>query len=458
MPRDFPGLLRSEPEAAVLDRLAVVERGCLALVEATVAVNVVEWLVPAFSRAFAGSWRPLSLDVALAAVLSTLSLQLTRFHFSKRMRAVGAMLAALVALGCAAAFAGHLIRVFAGIDAQFPEGSGHWLHLPARMSMESAGGLALLAVTILFLRARKRAAVLAGDFLVFCLTLVVLILISGQIMGSMAIFGPVTPLNSAPQTLFCLLLLSIAALVRQMPKGVFSILLGRGIGSRIARGLVPVLLVLPYFREGMRARLISVRHMPPHSITAILASLAAVISVVVVLYVAWRINALEAEVHDLSLRDPLTGLYNLRGFRLLAQQALLLARRSGQPFSMLFVDVDDLKQTNDLLGHQTGSDFLVETSEILREACRETDVLGRIGGDEFAVAGQFSAPAIARAAERLQRSAAERNAASDWSVPLSFSVGYITSESPRHDSLDALLAQADEAMYQEKRRRKAVLQ
>ena len=145
--------------------------------------------------------------------------------------------------------------------------------------------------------------------------------------------------------------------------------------------------------------------------------MAVAFSIALLMYLAWRLNALETEIQGLSLRDPLTGLYNLRGFRLLAEQALLLAHRSGQPYSVLFIDVDNLKQINDALGHQTGSDLLAATADILREVFRETDVLGRMGGDEFAVAGQFSNSGIAEAAERLRQASMLYNA--DARVPRS---------------------------------------
>jgi diguanylate cyclase (GGDEF)-like protein len=138
---------------------------------------------------------------------------------------------------------------------------------------------------------------------------------------------------------------------------------------------------------------------------------AAMLSFVLLLFLAWRINNMEIKIHNFSLRDELTGLYNLRGFHLLAEQSLRLAYRNQLPFSVLFIDLDNLKQINDSLGHSTGSAFLAETGVILRGAFRETDVLGRIGGDEFAVAGQFGQMAISLAAQRLRKTTVQRKMA-----------------------------------------------
>jgi diguanylate cyclase (GGDEF)-like protein len=248
--------------------------------------------------------------------------------------------------------------------------------------------------------------------------------------------------------------LNLVILFRRAELGVFSIFLGTGIGSRIARLFSPIVLALPFLREATRAHFISSDRMPPHYTTAILASLTAMLAVALLVYLAWRIHGMEMEIHDLSLRDELTGLYNRRGFYLLAQQSLRMAHRSDLPFSVLFIDLDDLKFTNDSLGHHEGSRFLVETGEILKATFRETDVIGRIGGDEFAVAGQFSQAAMGSAVERMKELSEQRNAEAGRQIPLSFSVGYITSNGGPDESLDDLLVKADYAMYEHKRSKK----
>jgi diguanylate cyclase (GGDEF)-like protein len=271
------------------------------------------------------------------------------------------------------------------------------------------------------------------------------------------VFGPMVRLRTSTQSMACLFLLTQGVLFRRAEHGVFSILLGRGVASRVARVFAPILLVLPFVREMGRAEFIGSGRIPPHYTTAIIASVNVVVSLFMLLYLAWRINRMETEIRDLSLRDALTGLYNIRGFRILAEQSLRMARRSNEPFTVLFIDLDDLKQTNDLLGHQAGSELLTETAELLKHSFRETDVFGRIGGDEFAVAGQFSESAIAHAAQRLKESAEVSNARARRIMGLHFSVGYVTTEGDIHESLDELLAKADEAMYEEKRRRKVLM-
>jgi diguanylate cyclase (GGDEF)-like protein len=199
--------------------------------------------------------------------------------------------------------------------------------------------------------------------------------------------------------------------------------------------------------------------MPEPYVVAILASISTIVSFAFLLLLSWRIKSMESEIRDLSLRDELTGLYNLRGFHLLGEQTLRLAQRSQLPFSVLYIDLDNLKQINDSLGHSVGSTCLNEMAQLLTATFRRTDVIGRIGGDEFAVAGQFSRAAISIAAQRLYTASIRLNMETPHPFLLNFSMGLVTSEGIEnealHESLKELLAKADKAMYEEKRRRKS---
>jgi diguanylate cyclase (GGDEF)-like protein len=94
---------------------------------------------------------------------------------------------------------------------------------------------------------------------------------------------------------------------------------------------------------------------------------------------------LEELQHALSITDELTGLHNRRGFFTLAQQQMKVSERSGGALLLFFVDLDDLKHINDTFGHLEGDKALIEVSNVLRDTFRESDIIGRIGGDEFAV-------------------------------------------------------------------------
>jgi diguanylate cyclase (GGDEF)-like protein len=455
MPTFIPALQPTEPDSAMLEKLARVERAALAAVVLLVAVNLCGWLALAAGLNLPHNWQLMKGESAFAALCCALSLRFSYQQDSVHFRRLSTVLAVLVALLSVTVICEYVFHLSTGVGL-LAAGHGLMPLFAARMLFQTAGGFALLSVCLLMIQARKQPGVAVGDALVFCLVLMVLVLVSGHILALTHVFSPSSTPGTSSWTMTCLLLLTTVAFLRKAENGAYSILLGRGIGSNIARGLSPVLLILPYLREAMRAHFIDSRRMPPHYTTAILASLAVMLSFALLLFLAWRINRMEMEIHDLSLRDALTDLYNLRGFRLLAEQALRMARRSNLSFSVLFIDLDNLKHTNDTLGHQAGSDFLVETAKILKSSFRESDVVARIGGDEFAVAGQFTQSGITLAAQRIEESVARRNAANSDGPALSLSVGYVTSESLRHESMPELLAKADHAMYKEKRRKKAL--
>ncbi|MDX2056853.1 MAG: diguanylate cyclase response regulator [Gemmatimonadales bacterium] len=165
-------------------------------------------------------------------------------------------------------------------------------------------------------------------------------------------------------------------------------------------------------------------------------------------------HRLVASLRGLSLTDELTGLLNRRGFTTIAQGHLRLAGRTGCRFVLFFVDVDDLKVINDRFGHHQGDQALIRTAAVLRQTFRQSDVVARIGGDEFVIlALDGAADQGAAMQRRLAANLAEENAQPERAVALSFSVGTVAFDGRLEEPLGALLARADRALYVEKRTR-----
>ena len=441
---------RSDPK--VLDHLAKAQRVCLGIVALIAAITLCAWIVISMGFRLPSPFTLMKANTALAAMASAISLWLSQPHRSRRSFSISRSLALLVLVVAVASLAEHSLGVTLGLDTLI-SGDPSSRH-PGLMSPQSASSFALLGVVMLLIRTRRAPMRHIADFFVASLSVLVLIVVSGYLFGANPLFRIPVSNWTSPQTQLSLMLLAFTAFGRRAEYGSFQLLVGTGMGSKIARGCAPFLVVLPFAREAGRMRLIHDSTVPGYYIAAILASAAAVVSFTFIIIVAWRINLMEQKIHDLSLRDKLTGLYNLRGFHLLAEQSLRLAQRAQLPFSVLFVDLDDLKQINDGLGHGVGSQFLVETGELLLATFRETDVVGRIGGDEFAVAGQFSHSAIVAAAQRLEDKSALAAPEIGRRLPLSLSIGYVTTEDRGRESLEDLLAKADKAMYEHKKLKK----
>jgi diguanylate cyclase (GGDEF)-like protein len=160
-------------------------------------------------------------------------------------------------------------------------------------------------------------------------------------------------------------------------------------------------------------------------------------------------------LRNLSLTDELTGLNNRRGFMILANGLLKFSRRANHPLCLLYIDMDCLKQINDTFGHAHGDTSLTHFAHILTKTFRDSDVVARMGGDEFAVLTIDAAEDSLRAIQaRLQSNVDTHNLESAHGYTLSFSLGIIQVDLNSTFTVDSLLGQADEAMYAHKREKK----
>ncbi len=167
-----------------------------------------------------------------------------------------------------------------------------------------------------------------------------------------------------------------------------------------------------------------------------------------------ELEAAHAEVRKLAITDDLSGVLNRRGFLLLAQQELKSIRRGNAGGMLLYFDLDGLKQLNDRHGHELGDRSIAEFAAVLRGVFRESDVIGRLGGDEFCVLAIDHKGRSVSVPARLQAALDAANASPGRLYELRASWGW-TPIAPGHDTdLETLLATADAAMYADKRSRR----
>lgn len=162
---------------------------------------------------------------------------------------------------------------------------------------------------------------------------------------------------------------------------------------------------------------------------------------------------LQDELRSLALIDDLTGLYNRRGFFTLAEHHLKLAERMHKNFYLIFSDIDNLKKINDDFGHLHGDLFLKKAAEILRYSFRDSDIIARIGGDEFVVLIPETTDYNAKSAiTRLQENIKKYNKKEKKN--LSLSMGIANFHPNLKFSLQDLLDKADKHLYEEKKKRR----
>jgi len=154
--------------------------------------------------------------------------------------------------------------------------------------------------------------------------------------------------------------------------------------------------------------------------------------------------------------DPLTGLANRSLFMEMAAHNVEASKRTGAPLSVLFIDLDGFKQVNDTLGHEAGDQLLCTVAERLKAAVRSSDVVARMGGDEFAMLlPGVDADASGELAFKLSRSLAEPYEVRGRAMRISASIGaasYPQSGASAHE----LVNRADESMYRMKSAKRPV--
>jgi diguanylate cyclase (GGDEF)-like protein len=154
-------------------------------------------------------------------------------------------------------------------------------------------------------------------------------------------------------------------------------------------------------------------------------------------------------VRTLALTDALTQVPNSRAFRLHAEAELSRSSRSRSPLTVAYLDVDNFKAVNDLLGHSVGDELLQTVASTIRHGLRKTDVVARLGGDELALLlPQTGAEPAREILERLRAGLLAAVGSRGW--PVTFSIGAVTFLVPP-GSVDEMLRRADAVMYGVKR-------
>lgn len=166
------------------------------------------------------------------------------------------------------------------------------------------------------------------------------------------------------------------------------------------------------------------------------------------------IIAMRENLREMALKDELTGLYNRRGFMMLAEQQMKINKRNELGIAIFYIDMDNMKLINDTFGHHEGDKALIDAASIIRLCFRDADIIGRMGGDEFAIlAIGCNKHDIKMMQNRLIENINEFNAKHLREYQLSLSIGSIFISDSSTDIGD-ILVRADKTMYRNKLERK----
>lgn len=437
----------------LLKTLALLQRTLL-LIPVFIAVPILlAWLAPTVATLLPSGWALMKANTALCTILCACGLWLGHFCTNTSLKLTGKLLGAIVLVFAGCALVGHITdRTFA-LDTLLAK--DELSSVPGRMSMQTSLFFTMLGFASICESSRGPFCTQVRDVVCALLVALVLTVFAGYLFNATHLFGQANDLRTSIQTLFCMLCITSALLIARMHYGYFSIIAGVGIGSHIARLILPVTLLLPFLIVSVSAWLPQARHIPLALASALTSSFAAAALFVLVVWLSRKINDMEAELRDISLIDDLTGINNRRGFYMLGEHMLYEAQRDNRNVSVLFFDLDGLKEINDTLGHDIGSDLLKHFASLLRQHFRKSDAVARLGGDEFAVVSSSGDNMIAL--KRLERVVQATNKAGKRPYTIRYSVGEATFNANNSlGDFNELVSAADVQMYERKRAKKAL--
>jgi diguanylate cyclase (GGDEF)-like protein len=175
-------------------------------------------------------------------------------------------------------------------------------------------------------------------------------------------------------------------------------------------------------------------------------------------YTLRELESSNRKLEELSTIDDLTGLYNRRGFYSYADHQRSVSKRTGHGFLLFYADMDGLKAINDKFGHNEGDTAIRNVTHVLRSAFRKSDIIARIGGDEFVIIStDATINDAANIIKKVKDTLARFNEMNRFPYVLGITMGFAAYDPNRDDLIDQLLIDADEILYKNKKKGKKTI-
>jgi diguanylate cyclase (GGDEF)-like protein len=442
-------LVATELDSSSFRLLAVlsIAVGCIALTTAC-AVLIGGWImgVDTLKRVVPG-FNTMKVNTAISIACLGAALAVT--HADRRYRGIANAAASVAVVIALLTLAEYVFLWDAGIDQLWtqnvatPPGTD-----PGRPAAATAVMITLLGAAILCTGHPKLARVktVAGSIVLVTSWAA----LNGYIFGPWALQEVPLLRSIALHTAILMLLLSLGTLAAEPASRPIRTVLARSTGGVICRWLLPTAILAPPLLGWFLTRGGALDVFPNQFDWALYSAISTLGSGWLILTLAHRITVIDAarlSAAELARHDPLTGLTNRRAFDAFLLESFNLSRRHGHALALLLIDIDHFKSYNDAFGHPAGDALLKELSVILSSLARETDLVARLGGEEFGIVLPETDAGGARVfAERVRT---EVEQATQFKRALTVSVG-VAALSDEIGTPSELIEDCDSALYQAK--------
>jgi diguanylate cyclase (GGDEF)-like protein len=430
------------PDQRVTSFLQMAERPALVLVALVAGGILILWNAPFLADFAPGSWSDMSPLTAMGLLLAAGSLALST-PTSSTLAVRSGEIAALTVFALGTAILG------ADLTGASALAEGRIL----LSSPQTAAGLTLVGMCLSLMRMRS-APLNAADFVAMLLLALILFMAAGHLFGASFVSASDGRLFST-QTMFCLTLIGFVIGNRlALRGGLLSFLVHPGHGGRVARTILPFAVAAPFVAFGLVGYLDDSGILPASMTRSLIVPIVVLGTLAMVGRMGHRIYSLERSLRIQSVTDELTRTLNRRGFFTVADNVTKSALRQGTPLSLCFFDLDGLKRINDTLGHDVGSEVIERFAGLLKLTFRKSDVIARVGGDEFVVLAMGDSEDADRLVGRLAEQVALLNQQTPAERHIAYSIGFTAVDVSSDTGLQNAMARADGFMYEEKRRKR----
>jgi len=386
-------------------------------------------------------------NTSLGIMLLGIALCLSQYRVS--MRRVGRVAAAMTLSIGVVTLLEYLLAWNAGIDELlFTDPHTAVADYPGRPSQATAFNMMTLGVGLLCMDSRTHKCL--ATLMAVIASLVSWIALNGYVFGAHALYGLGLYSSIALHTAAVFFLYSLGVFAAQPQCSPTSIVLSKGTGGTLSRWLLPFAVLAPPILGWLFRHIHTLGVYHDEFSWALYSSTTSMGSVALILFLAYRVTSIDADrarATELSYHDPLTSLRNRRAFDAYLLENFRLARRHARPLSLLMLDVDHFKDFNDTFGHPAGDTALVITAGLLNKHARETDLVARIGGEEFAIV--LPETELAGALLLAERIRDEIQRSSSYGHPVTVSIGAASLTGDMMDTT-GLIKECDAALYRAK--------